>query len=110
MAIPFLLQTLHSLSNLPASLLPRRVFQTQIDSMKSSGNKQNLNWLPIFFRKQSAAEQNRKKVKSKSLKTINIEERAIEELKAMYAEKFPYDIITVKRAHLDVSAPVWTKS
>ncbi|CBY34801.1 unnamed protein product [Oikopleura dioica] len=66
--------------------------------------------LDEIIRKQSAAEQNRKKVKSKSLKTINIEERAIEELKAMYAEKFPYDIITVKRAHLDVSAPVWTKS
>jgi hypothetical protein len=64
----------------------------------------------FLFRKQSAAEQNRKKVRSKSLKTINIEERAIEELKAMYAQKFPYDIITVKRAHLDVSAPVWTKS
>ena len=36
--------------------------------------------------------------------------KKVEELKAMYAEKFPYDIITVKRAHLDVSAPVWTKS
>jgi len=61
-----------------------------------------------IIEKQAAAENNRKQRVEKSLEAIEIEERAIQELRQYYETMFPGDMISVTRVNRDIANPRWS--